>query len=90
MIQGISKFYIPGMFSLFYPELSAQLPKLNSLLIPAVVTLAKSLGVSRIIVKPIGIQTDILLKHYGFEYIDDDSAPCNIILGGGSALAKNI
>jgi hypothetical protein len=90
MIQGISKFYIPGMFSFFYPEISNQLPKLNNLLIPAIESLAKKVGASRIVVRPIGNQGSILSKHYGFEHIDDDRTPCDVIFGWNPALAKSI
>jgi len=79
MVQGISKFLTPVTFSLFYPELGARLPKLNSLLLPAVETLAINFGVQRIIVDPFENQGRILQKHYGFEPIADGQKVCDLI-----------
>lgn len=82
MIQGISKFLTAGAFSLFYPELAKRLPKLNSLLLPAVETLAVNLGTRKIIVNPIGIQGRLLEQYYGFRPIleyEKKQAPCSLI-----------
>ena len=79
MIQGISKFIVPGVFSILKPDLANMLPRLNSLLMPAVETLALNAGASRIVVIPVGKQGDILVKHYGFHKIDEVDLPCKVI-----------
>jgi len=81
MMQGIAKFPIPGIFSLMYPDLVANLPKLNSLLIPAVEKLASNLNAKRIIVAPVGKQDEILQKYYGFKRINNVEPICAILLG---------
>jgi hypothetical protein len=78
LIQGVSKFLIPYLFTMIKPELASRLPKLNSLLMPVVETLAKNVGADRILVEPIGKQGQILLKHYGFSKTLKFTHPCLI------------
>ena len=80
IIQGISKFAVPSIFSLMYPEKTSTMPRLNSILIPEVELLAKKLKKKRIIVDPFGHQGDILQKNYGFVPIERVEFPCKIIL----------
>lgn len=79
MIQGISKFMVPGIFSLLQPKYNKLLPRLNSILIPEVENLAKYLRMDRIVVDPIGKQGNILEKYYGFHQIDAIEYPCEAI-----------
>jgi len=80
MIQGISKFIVPGMFSLLRPEENKILPSLNSILMPEVEKLAKQLRCRRIIVAPLEKQGEIIQKHYGFYPIESIEYPCKDIL----------
>lgn len=62
-MQGICKYSKPlieGLLDKEYPV------KLNSLLIPKAVEIAKSLNVNEVRVAPIGKQRSILTKYYGF------------------------
>lgn len=81
VMQGITKFLIPGLFALLYPDESQLLPKLNSILQPHVETLAKSLGANRIYVAPVGRQGSILEKNYDYKKISKFKYPCLIIKG---------
>ncbi len=65
-IQGISKFAIPYLSDILFPENTAILPKLNSILQVSIESLAKKLNVKKIYVKPVGKQGNILNKHYGY------------------------
>lgn len=92
MIQGISKFTIPYIFSILYPDISTLFPKLNSLLLPVVEEIAHNNGGSRIIVNPIGEQGRILEKYYDFYSIAPVDYVCNIISKSydDTFLAKNL
>lgn len=81
MMQGISKFFLPALYAHLYPEEDAELPRLNSLLIPAVEALARELGARRIYVVPIGKQGSILERYYGFQKTNNVIYPCKIIKG---------
>lgn len=86
LIQGISKFPIIYIFGLLRPDVATLLPKLNSLLIPVVETLARNVRAKRIIVNPYPNQASILEKHYGFTKIDKQNFnhPCSITDLGGA------
>jgi hypothetical protein len=90
MIQGISKFLVPNMYAILYPD--TKFPRLNDLLVPEIEQLAKHVGVSRIIVDPIGKQGQILERFFGFHPIEPQELPCSIIRRGfeNNWLAKNI
>ncbi len=95
MIQGVSKFIIPMVFSLFRPDEGKILPRLNSLLVPAVEELAKELHRKRIIVIPLRHQGKILQKYYGFYPVKIKTLeyPCKVIfktIGNVPSFAKDI
>ena len=66
MIEGITKFPIPTITQILFPELTKDIPKLNSLLIPRVEEIVESLGIRTVYVIPLLRQQRILLKYYGF------------------------
>lgn len=74
-IQSITKFAAPLVLAEFYPDNSAYLPSLNSLLMPEIEQLAMDLGANEIQIVPLEQQERILRKHYGFvdgeDIIDD-------------------
>ena len=67
VMQGISKFFIPTLFALLYPELESKLPRLNSILQGMVEELTIKISATKIYVAPIGKQGDILEKYYGYQ-----------------------
>lgn len=79
MIQGISKFLVPNTLAMLRPETARALPKLNSLLIPAIETIGQNIDAVRIIVNPIHAQGGILQKHYGFYPINSKEPVCELI-----------
>lgn len=81
IIQGITKFLVPSLIALFYPEKEARLPRLNSILAPAIETVARSVGAKQIYVAPIGNQGNILVKHYGYHKTTNIIYPCKLIMG---------
>lgn len=83
LIQGISKYVEPIMISIFLSDLDKKLPRLNSLLQPAVEALARKLGVGKIFVSPLKQQGDILVKHYGYKKINKIYFPCKNIFKSG-------
>lgn len=78
MIQGISKFIVPTVLSMIDPVLMSKLPRLNSLVMPSIETIAKMIGAQRVVVNPIGKQGDILIKHYGFYPIEPREKICSL------------
>ena len=84
MIQGISKTLKYMLSDLLYPKMYSKLPKLNSILMPSIESLAKQIGATKIIVAPIGNQGNILNKHYGFNKVKEIKYPCMLILGSDS------
>lgn len=79
-MQGICKSFIASLIEIYYPEY--KFPKLNSLLQPAIESLANKLGSTTIMVVPIGKQGDILEKHYGYLKKNEEAYyPCKEILG---------
>jgi len=81
VIQGISKFLIPSLFSFLYPEEEKYLPRLNTLLQSAVESLCMKLKVKRIYVAPVGKQGKILQEHYGYKKVDKIPFPSRMIRG---------
>jgi hypothetical protein len=80
-IQWILKFPIPTIFSIINPNFIKRLPKLNTLLIPAINSLAESEKVSKIYVAPINTQLEILRDIYLFVPTDEPMiAPCNLTI----------
>jgi hypothetical protein len=81
---------VPNMYAILYPD--TKFPRLNDLLVPEIEQLAKHVGVSRIIVDPIGKQGQILERFFGFHPIEPQELPCSIIRRGfeNNWLAKNI
>lgn len=76
-IQAISKFPIPSIFSVLFPNQERRLPRLNDLLQPAIACLAQQLSATYIYSTPIASssQYTILQKYYGFERVDDEYHP---------------
>ena len=68
LMQGISKFLVP-----FLEELRGikVYPKLNDLLQPVIESFVRKLGATKISVKPIGKQKDILVKYHGYHQVND-------------------
>lgn len=85
VIQGIAKFFIPGLFSILYPEYNNLLPKLNSLLLPHIEMVATNVEATKIYVAPVGIQGRILEQHYGFKRSSGFKYPCMMIKGQDSS-----
>lgn len=92
LIQSITHYLASALIKLWLPHNAKFLPKLNSLLIPQLETLARNLGVNRIEVVPIAKQKRILQDYYGFVPIANDEGskcpityPCSDIIG-----AKNV
>lgn len=81
MFQGITKSLVYAFIAYFYPELAPS-TKLNSILIPFLEDYARSRGVHRLYVAPIGKQEQILKKYYGFhECAPIPRFPSPLILG---------
>jgi hypothetical protein len=80
-IQGITKYLIPTLISIFLPEYDKLLPRLNNILNEPIETLARNLGVKRILVAPIGTQGNILEKYFGYVKTSEIYYPCYNILG---------
>lgn len=91
-IQGITKYPVPGMFSLAFPSKDKHLPRLNSLLDPKIAELAKSLGAKHIYVRPVANQGNILTKHYGYYESPDIKTldVCDLPMGGGKVYRKDV
>lgn len=79
VMQGISKFLIPSLLSLLYPDQESRLIRLNSMLQPAVETVAHNVGAKQIYVAPIGKQGEILKKYYGYHITSKMMYPCQVI-----------
>ena len=96
LFQGISKTPKYGLWDILDRTKYGYLPRLNSVLMPAIESLAKRLGVNKILVSPIGNQSSILEKHYGFRRTNRQSFqyPCHNIAGSkfsaGSYLIKDV
>lgn len=83
-IQAICKYFAPSMIGLLDAETASTFPNLNSLLQPAVIKLARSIGAHKIYVAPVGKQEKILERHYGFvieECEAQDVYPSQDIIG---------
>lgn len=87
MIQGISKSLKYGLSDIF--GVDNHLPKLNSVLMPAIESLGRRLGANQIHVSPIGKQGAILERHYGFKRVDAIRYPCHIIAGSDMVGGNN-
>lgn len=87
LIQGISRSFIPSLLEILKPGILETLPRLNSLLLPVVESIARSMKAPKIYVVPVGKQGDILEKHYGFILDKDIIFPCSMIRG--SDMIKN-
>ena len=81
VMQGISRFFIPTLLNFLYPEQNSVLPRLNSIIQPAVETVARIVDAKQIYVFPVGKQGSILVKHYGFRRTPDFRYPCKFIKG---------
>lgn len=81
LMQGIARNFIPSLFEILQPGTLQHLPRLNSLLLPAVETIAKSMGSRKIFVAPVGNQGKILETHYGFKEDKNIVFPCSMIKG---------
>lgn len=68
-MENITKFPIPNLCGIIFPELTRDVPKLNTLLIPEVSKITKSLGLKTIYVNPLYRQAKIIEKYYGFKKI---------------------
>lgn len=66
-MQDITKFAIPLLVQLNFPEYGKYMPKLNSILMEPISTIARDLGCSLIYVHPLEDQARQLEKFYGFK-----------------------
>lgn len=64
-MQWIFRLHIPTFFKTLNPDV--KLPGVNEILVPKVLEIARDLGVTKILVCPIGKQIDILTRYYGFK-----------------------
>jgi hypothetical protein len=67
MIQDICKFPIPLLVQLVFPEYGKYMPKLNSLLMEPISTIARDLNANYIYVHPLPDQAKQLERFYGFQ-----------------------
>lgn len=79
VMQGISRSFAASLIEILRPGTLLTLPRLNSLLLPAVEALAKNLSINKISVVPIGNQGKILKDYYGFQLDNHIEYPCEII-----------
>jgi len=86
LIQGISRATIPTLCEIFVPGSLQILPRLNSLLLPTIESIGRSVGASKVVVAPIGNQGKILVKHYGFKLDRKIKYPCKGIRGESMVL----
>ena len=85
IMQDITKYPIPIVCGWILPEAANLMPKLNSIVQPAVNSIAFMLKLNAIYVRPIGKQSDILIKYYGFQKLPNDfnlKLPCETISTG--------
>ena len=82
MMQGICKMLPIAFIDKFYPQYASTYGKLNSMINPVLQSFARLNGFSKIVVKPVGNQGNILVKHYGYKQgYSKLKYPCDIILG---------
>lgn len=84
LLQGISRSFIPILIESVVPGTLSSLPRLNSIIQPAVETIGLSVGAKQIMVAPIGRQGKILEKHYGYRKVPNIIFPCDDILGSSN------
>jgi hypothetical protein len=82
-IQWIFRFPVATMFGLLNPLLQKKLPRLNTILVPAVITLGLGLGIKTIYVAPVGAQVNILRNTYLFVPSESMIKPCNLNITPG-------
>jgi len=92
MIQDITKYTIPMLTQLIYPQFSPNVPKLNTVLETPLNIVAQLLDCDYIIVRPLENQEKILIKHYGYVKSGEKfKLPCKTISSGwGPWLYKQI
>lgn len=90
LFQGIVKYSIHTLISLYLPEYANRYPKLNSLLEEPIATLAKNLGAKELLVYPIGNQAKILKNHYGYQQGNLKYLPTEHLLGKLAIKADNV
>jgi hypothetical protein len=80
MIQNIVKYPIPILVQTLFPEYNKFMPRLNSVLMEPINTIARDLGADYIYVHPFEEQAAQLEKHYGFRRTDGQwKRPCRTI-----------
>jgi hypothetical protein len=80
MIQNITKYPIPTLIQMNFPEYNKYMPRLNSVLMEPISTVARDLGADYIYVHPLEEQAVQLEKHYGFRRTDSLwELPCSSI-----------
>lgn len=75
VIQAITKYAIPTVASLIYPQYNKLFPKLNTILDPVINNIGKQSGAGYIYVNPIGKQGEILQQYYGYKIASGYTMP---------------
>lgn len=80
MIQNIVKYPIPILVQLLFPEYNKYMPRLNSVLMDSINTVARDVDADYIYVHPLEEQAEQLEKHYGFHRTETIwDIPCQTI-----------